>query len=532
MSKKIITTKVKERVYKFLYIFSLSSLFLALTCLNIDKPPPCWEESILSYPAIAMTAGYPVPPWFKSIQIFGKDWAIMLTPWVGAIESYLMLPIFKIFGIGVYTLRSTEILLALLIGLLFGYLCYLMFNERVWFIALPLILFNTIYLLYGRAGGQASILILWGSCALCLVFFWKWIISQKTFWLYLSAFVMGAGMYGKLHFLWISLGIVFGWMFLLRSQRRLKLSGTNIIKAFLAWCLGFSPYIIQNIRTQGSEIYALLRLFLNPPGGSRNLDYFRNLFIRFAHLGNALGGMKFCTGFLLWLGWVKMVLIISLFVLILLPGVRERLGAKKNPLFFLLICILTFMLGIAFKGAGLGREHVFVILPLMLICSAAVLNTLIRNRVYLILVVFLMLVPDLFIIANYHMSLRGRYGDPMGGFIVELSDYLLSQGFRAPILVNHYSFAPTIAVLTKGKVFPIEAHPDVPLIERYAEWLNDSGNVYILYKGFFSYAKFEEEGKMGYAIFKKAVQKNKKRIHVLKVFSSDPDTLFSVCRVE
>ena len=457
----------------------------------------------------------------------------MEVPWIGAIESYLMLPIFKIFGVSIYTLRITEIFFTLLIGLLFGYLCYLMFNGRVWCIATPLILFNAVYLLQGRTAFVASILVLWASCALCLLLFWKWVKSRKLSWLYLSAFVMGLGTYGKLHFLWMSFGIVFGWMFLLRSQYRLTLRGMNIFKVFLAWCLGFLPYIIQNIRTQGSEIYTLFRIFLNPGHDSNNLAYFKHLIIRFMQVGEALRGIEFYSD-KLWLGWLKMMPIASLIVLILLPRVRERLRAKKNPLLFLLICILVFILGVAFSGTRLAGIHVLPILPLILICSAVVLNALIRNRIYLILLVFFMLIPDFFIIANYPTPERRWVKDHVAEFTVEFSDYLLSQGLQNPIMVNHYMLAPTIAMLTRGRVFPIEARPDVDqLIEKYGEWMNNRKNVYILYKGSArSYAREEEEAKNGYAIFKSALQDNKRRIYVLKEFSPDPDTLVSVCKVE
>jgi len=501
------------------YFFFISAIFLLLASLNIEKPTPGWEETFLTAPAISILKDRAVSPQFTTIQIGGRRWPIMEAPWIGAIESYIILPVYGMFGISIYTLRITQILLALIIGLLFGYLSFIMFNERVSKVAAPLILFNAIYLFYGRTGFQGVMLVLWGACALSLIFFWKWAKSKKIHWLYLGAFSMGLGMYGKLHFFWIVLGIIFGWILLMRSQSITKADAAKVILAFV---IGFSPYIIENIRTQGSEMHQLINLFLHPLDGSSNLEYLKHLGIRLKQMTDAIQRTEYYMHESLLLRWLKTAPLILIGTL-MLSKVRKKMGDKEKPIFFLLVCISSFMLGVSFKGTPLGSNHVLVALPLILICSAAMLNVLFKNRYCLIFAVCIILIPDFFIIYNYHIMLKKMEKSA----IIELSNFLISQRCCDPILVNGWCLESDINTMSRGKVFLVEGQ----LIKEkeYEEYMKDKKERYILIKN----KKFnnDETDKEGWLRFSQALQKNQRKVFTLKEYLIDGE-IVSVCAIE
>jgi hypothetical protein len=309
-----------------------------------------------------------------------------------------------------------------------------------------------------------------------------------------------------------------------RPQYKLSLKGLDILKIFLAGLSGFLPYIIQNICTQGSEIRGLFHAFLFPADGSTNLDYFKHLYTRFMQLGDALGGISFCEENVLWAGGIKKAIVIAFLVIVILALAQGKLKEKKVPLLFLLICILSFMFGVTLNGSGLGYNHVFPIVPLVVICCAVVLVTLIRRKFFLFLSVFLMLTPDFFIIMNYQRNLQ-QLGD---NSIIGFSNYLLSQGFFSPIFISQLRLANLVAITTHGKVFPVEAQSQY-LMKRGNEWLNDRKNVYILARDFFPPS--EEEEKKAYAIFNEMLRKNGRRIYILKEYPIDSTSVY-ICKTE
>jgi hypothetical protein len=507
---------------KTFYFFIISIIFLLLACLNIEKPTPDWEEVILSSPAISILNNKPISSQFTTVQIAGRRWPIMEIGWIGAIESYLMLPIYRIFGVSIRTLRIAEISLSLVIALLFGYLSFIMFNERVSKAATILILFNATYLLHGRVGFTGVILVLWAACVLSLIFFWKWVKSKKNYWLYFSAFSMGMGAYGKLHFIGLAAGIVFGWIILIRPQAKSPGVAKVIIKAALAFTLGFSPYIIENIRTRGFEIGQLIYLFLHPIDGSTNLEYLKHLGIRLNQIIWAIQGASNYYNEYLLAKWLKLLLLVPI-VALLLPKVRKNLGDQKKPLFFLGICILFFVLGASFKGTQLGSVHVFVVLPLIAICSAVMLSVLLKNKYCFIFVVPIILIADLFVIGKYYL----RLGATRENKIIEMSDFLLSQNAYTPIIVNNWRLAAVINIISGGKVFPLEGGSIKE--NEYQEYIKDRERIYILRQALNPHN--ENVDSEGWLRFNQALQKNRRTIFPLKEYSIDGNTV-SLCRIK
>src|SRR3989339_1938848 len=387
----------------FLYFFVIGISFFIFASMNLQKPTPNWEEIIQTLPAVSLLKNKPLPLQYDTCKLFSRDWPIMEIQWTGALESYSTIPFYWLFGISISTLRLIEITLCLIIALLFSLLGKLTFGERTQKIAFPLLLFNATFFIYGRMGFEGVILTQWILLSICLITFQKWISLKKIQWACACAFFLGLGMYAKLHFLWITSGLITGWFLILKKSHTLlsyckktgnplpdgcmkeyNLTAGKILLLVSFWALGFSPYIIQNIITGAGPLKTLLHFFLHPVDGTNNfLDYPDNFLTRLIQFRRAFtDGVNFHIKFA-WARWMKLSHLIIL-ALPLVPIIRKKI-AEIRTIHFFYYCIIIFLLGTSFKGSPLGPNHILTVLPLAVLASAAILDSLIAEKTALFL---------------------------------------------------------------------------------------------------------------------------------------------------
>ncbi|MBW2666164.1 MAG: glycosyltransferase family 39 protein [Deltaproteobacteria bacterium] len=102
----------------------LCALALALAGRHLDAPGTYYDEVIQAEPAVQFLAEDGRPsgiPGARTIRLFGGWFPITVQPYMGALKSQLLIPVFAVFGASVPTLRLATLGIAL-IGLLFAML--------------------------------------------------------------------------------------------------------------------------------------------------------------------------------------------------------------------------------------------------------------------------------------------------------------------------------------------------------------------------------------------------------------------------
>src|SRR3989338_848371 len=95
-----------------MYWTAVLGLFFYFSVAYFDAGMPLdWEEAVLSAPAAEILAGTDLDPMYSTLSIGGRNWPVLeAIHGIGVLETYLMLPIFRLFGISPYVLRAVEVM--------------------------------------------------------------------------------------------------------------------------------------------------------------------------------------------------------------------------------------------------------------------------------------------------------------------------------------------------------------------------------------------------------------------------------------
>ncbi len=191
------------KISKFVVLIPLAAYFI-FALLHLSLPGINSDEILFGNAAVGMVNKD------SHIYITYKDAPVLLMPYIGALKSYLYYPIFKLFGVSVWSIRLPMILLSGLTVFLV-YRIMLISNKSVLiaFLAALFLATHASFVTYTRTDqGPLAIELFLKTLAIWL--FLRFIESKNPRFLIWIPLVMFLGVFNKLNFIWTLNAFILG----------------------------------------------------------------------------------------------------------------------------------------------------------------------------------------------------------------------------------------------------------------------------------------------------------------------------------
>jgi len=533
----------QSRGVKRLDIFVLAiglALFFVLTCYQLDLPGPHYDEAIEVLPAMQILLGQPVETFRGAGLHVGETLLpIMVMDYIGAMNTYLVIPFFAALGVNVIAMRLMPVLFAAFTLLLTYFVARELFGRRGAIIAYLTLAGSISFVFWSRQG--IFVTNLTSTIMMGLLFCGlRWWRTGRRRYFYVGAFLAGLGLYTKFIFLWAILAI-FGAFVLLNLDRlirwvstrqrtmwpaSIKIGRAELIGGPAAFVLALTPLILFNFQTRGT-VGTLSRNFFTSYYGVNNLAIFDNLGQRLKQFNSVLQGDHFW-----YLGetfanrlWMPALVGALLLVCLIAIWRRRSEGNAWRKAIFPYLVIMLIILQSCITISALWFTHFAILTPLPPLALAGGL-TFIAGKVekprFVWPPIFILLVAlvayDLIADVGYHQILTRS-----GGYAAhsdasyELAHAVLEEA-NGPTAALDWGIQAQVQLLTQGKVAPRElfgfdslAEPDPEFGERLRPYLNDPHSLYILH------AQGEEVYRGRSVAFNEAVAAAGKHSRILRV---------------
>ncbi len=474
-------------------------VYLVAELLNLRLPGLYFDEALDAVPAIQWLHGAPLDI-TAHLTLFGREWPLMVMTYVGPTTTYLVAPVFAIFGASVEALRLVNIGLgALSLLLAWGFLRELI-DPRVAGIATLLLALNPAFLFWTRMGAFVSLPMLPLSIGAMWALY-RWRQRGRDRYLVGAAFCLGLGLTTKIVFLWFWGALVLAWLVLSPWLERGKgwrawlwplrlATPRSLVIAALALLLGLAPLLAFNLQSLGTFATVLENAGENQLYSSTSLDLLGNLTrVRAEDLRGLLDGS--------WLARISGLehrnllaapaLLLSIGVLAWL-ALRDRLPYGKKRFAFLSLMLIAIYLesAVTVRVSGPSSTHLMMLWPIpqalvamALVALPALLPAARRSALLAVAVVLGLTLVG----AEAWTSLR--YGADMvrtggtGSFsdaIYALEADLQAAGTERPVALD-WGFRRTLQLLSGGAINPEERF-DYAMEpgDWYADWIDDRVN--------------------------------------------------------
>ncbi len=347
--------------------------YLCAGTVQLQLPGLNYDEALDAVPAMDVVLHQPVEA-RATVEIAGQQWPLMIMPYIGPTTSLLLIPAFRLAGVGVVSLRLTTILLgALTLLMAWGFLREFL-DERAASIAVLLLALNASYVFWSRMGAfvaQPMLPIFIGA----LWCFFRWYRSGKPAYLVAASFLMGFGLSTKLLFLWAWAGLAACWLLLSpwldrgRGWRRWlwplrRLSARSLALVGLACVAGACIVIWYNLQGLGSFRFFMAQIWSSGEAAGSNV--LQNVLgVGFSDLRGLMNGSWFLGA----IGPASLntvalpAFVIALLVIVVLAATR-RLKYSPRRLVFLLVLMICFVVSGAASSISHGANHLTLIWPI------------------------------------------------------------------------------------------------------------------------------------------------------------------------
>ncbi|MBA3531202.1 MAG: glycosyltransferase family 39 protein [Ardenticatenales bacterium] len=473
-------------------IFYLSLLLYVLVgSYQLVLPGMNYDEALDAVPAMQFVLGQPLDS-AGTVQVAGREWPLMVMPYIGATSSYLYIAAFALKGVSLLTLRQANLFLGFLtLLLMWGFLRDFL-DERVATLSTLLLSLDPTYLFWTRFGAYVSLPLV-PLALLTLWFLYRWYSRGQARYLLLAAFFAGLGLATKILFLWLLAALGLAWLLLTPLLRPWQGWGTWLwplertpLRLWLAsgavLVLGTSMLLLYNLQGLNTLDLIVRNAGSTELYGVNNLDILGNLrIVFFDDFRTMMDG-----------GWVAGVVgsprtnPVTLLALLLALGTLGWLAwrgwSSYSPrrLALLALLLVAIIFQSAFTITSLGSTHLAILWPIPQALIAAALFTLadkITQRSYsaLILgaVIALLLGAESWTTWDYHRTLARTGGDDYYSAAVSVLALDLEQsGTTEPIALD-WGFRRNLQFLTQGKVNPEERFVYYEnLLPPFSEYIN------------------------------------------------------------
>lgn len=474
------------------------SIFAVLGFYQYRLPGLYYDEAFDVVPAMQLLKGQEVQlSRGVGIHVLGRDFPVMIGDYWGVVSTYAVLPLFAIFGIGVFPIRLWSIGTGVIAVLLTYILGRRIYGQHVGALGSLLLGVFPSFIFWSRTGIYVISHIVTISLGIML-FFLQWRCTGQMRWLLLSGLLTGIGLSTKLLFLWFLIAIPSAYLFLLLADAVVEMrrdipvrtmlkqswfrfredvpirSTSELMLTILTFVIGAFPVIYYNIISQGSYLVLRANLFQTERGVD-NFAVWKNLKIEADALGVLLDG-----GYFWYYGgiytnplypWVAGLSAIGLLSLVHLAP--EYRGYRRPTVFLLGFVMVTFVLS-CFSVSILGATHLLILLPLPQLVIAAFamfggrwlsyrqsLAGLARAAVsggFAALLLIPLAGRDLWVDGQYHNTLaRGGGQSSFSSAIYTLAERMGDEGIDEPYALD-WGFKYPIMILTEGRVTPLEIY--------------------------------------------------------------------------
>lgn len=190
-------------------------VFLGLALYQVRLPGLYYDEAADVVPAMQLLLDQPVSlQRGVGIQLFGRDFPVMIGDYWGVTSTYAVLPLFAVFGFDVLPVRLFPILAGALSVLLTWRLGLRVFDGQVGALAALLLAVSPTFVFWSRIGIYViSHIVAIALGVLLLYLSWR---ERPAGWkLLLGACLAGVGLTTKLLFVWFFIAVPVGWAALL-----------------------------------------------------------------------------------------------------------------------------------------------------------------------------------------------------------------------------------------------------------------------------------------------------------------------------
>lgn len=474
-------------------------IYVLLASVRINLPGVQWDE-LLQAPAAVNLLSSSVNGDFHPIYqhvILGKEFPLMNHMYIGAIKSWYLAVVFKVFGISVSVYRQASIMITVAGLVMAALLTRKMYGWVAAVVTLALICTDPAYIFLSRSDwGPVAVAFLLRLASLFVLYVWYADGARRTGLLVMAGVLFGLGVYDKVNFVWFiaSLCVIGSIVLIIERKINWNLVRQAIVAVFFMAATTL-PLLIFNIR-YGWPTLAFVHRFGVTPSVS---GYMENLNIRLRIIFDFLNGggpdtLIFGQKLPLFLGPVRTILPL-LFILSFCFLVYLAMRRKDVGLLFLPAIILLISAQIIISPLKIGMHHWTMIYPFPhMIVGVAMRNLIetqgktIKARRVGVVVIALMLTVTL------ALNVRTVYGyydmlDSTGGVkhwsseIYMLSDQLIWNYPDRQIQLMDWGLGNNLFFLSKGKLYthePFWAYTENPIPDDHLrDLVKDSANLFI-----------------------------------------------------
>jgi hypothetical protein len=518
--------------------------FLVLGAFQLRFPGLHYDEAReAGLNAMELLIGQPVTAFRgAAVQIGPWQLPLMVQDYIGALNVYLALPFLLLGGINVVALRWLSLITGALTLVLAWRVADRLGGPVAAAVTVILLAVSPTFVFWSRQGIFVT--------NLTALLFMAGLLSGLRWWagrlhrdLWLTAFLLGLGVYAKLLFVWavgalVLVALAGGQIQRLRSSRAgvpppypARRGVRTWIVAGVFFLVPLTPLILFNLRTEGT-LTSVLGNLGNSYYGINNSAYLPNLLVRVQQLRTLLRGDHFwyLGEFLAnpWAPWLACGLMLAAgvqAVLLRVLGSRvsrdevqvDRVSSGQVCAFVLpLVLILLVVAQSAFTVSDLFITHYALIYPLIPLAGGLAVGALVRGtagwrrragapvtpqgkmrgkapRLLSIALVLAALLAaawwagaDLWTTIRYHevLSISGGYSAHSDA-VYRLAASLDQRGIRSPLALD-WGLAAPVRFLTEGRVNPEEVfgyeridEPDSGFAQRMARALDDRNSLYL-----------------------------------------------------
>lgn len=501
-------------------------LYGALAFHQYDLPGLYYDEAFDVVPAMQLLNGESVNlARGVGINVMGRDFPVMIGDYWGIVSTYAVLPLFAVFGVGVFAIR----LWTIVAGMLAVYLTFIvgrrLYGPSAGAIASLLLAIFPSFVFWSRTGIYVISHII--TIVLAITYcYMQWRATKRRRWLLAATFLSGVGLSTKLLFAWFLIAVPAAYAILVlsdvlyerawrtsgRSQwqlssirRRIEpdipiTGGFDIALSALTFVIGAFPVIYYNIASQGSYQVFRANLFATERGVN-NFAIMANLRTELDALRVLLNGGYFWYYGGIYVNpiypWVTMLS--TALLVYLTHRVHPFKHMRRSVVFFIGFCGVTFLLS-CFSVSILGPTHLLILLPVpqlfiatAIVCGIGWLKDTARQLSYIqsvgaiiavIVLASVLMIRDLWVDRSYHQALARSGGQSaFSSAIYTLADDLDRRGVQHPYALD-WGFKYPIMILTDGRVEPLEIfgtgfEPDESFEEAVRMALQDPEPVFI-----------------------------------------------------
>ncbi|MSQ14484.1 MAG: hypothetical protein EXR50_01285 [Dehalococcoidia bacterium] len=490
-----------EKAFPWLSLSVIILVFFAISFYQLYLPGLYYDESADAVLAMQLLLGQKM----ELVRNFGLHIGdavlpVMVMDYVGTVSTYLLIPFFKVMGIGVISIRSMTVLFGGLTVVLTFILMNRLVNRYVGLTSALLLAVHPSFVFYARQGVHVSSVMSVIALGSLLVLV-EWYRTRLRWQLWLGAFLLGLGLSTKVLFLWFILAVI--GVFVVREAlvkskevmlgRRSRNSLRRIAPALLAdgasssrsvpgvgvrmptpdglvtaagtaaaFAAGAWMILYYNYATQGT-IDVITRSARISQAGINNLDIFTNFGARLETLRVLLNGGHFWfLGGIFSFDIYPWVFASSLLVVICTTLVWPPMARYRGPAWLFMGIVLFVFIQSPFTVSGIWPTHLFILLPfvtaILSLAGYALCAVLPGRSGYLLSIapIAFMVLVCLQIDYQYHAVLTETGGrKAQSDAIYRLAEYLDDKGVIEPVAMD-WGIKYSVQIITVGRVNPVE----------------------------------------------------------------------------